>query len=212
MKKRTLIFGAAALGLVLSLGACAGGPSATSSATKAAKTKTQPAATPVPAQFPGDGQLLKFTHVDGFGTETDDTAWLAWQFEALDYVKYQIAYTSCTCRPESINKRSLLYVEVTKGGTGGKIRRVWFDYWGDSPVMPEGAKREEIEDGWMPKLANQKLEGIEKLDTLSGATVTTVNLKTILEAVLKYHNAHYANPALPEAADYADATSSATKY
>jgi|GEM_PF-1832044 len=210
MMKRTLIFGAAVIGLALSLGACAGSPSAASSSRGASSGKQ--AAPAAPAQFPGDGQLLRFTHVDGFGTETEDTAWLAWQFEALDYVKYQVAYTSCTCRPESINKRSLLYVEVTKGGTGGKIRRVWFDYWGDSPVMPEGTKREEIEKNWMPKLDNQKLDGLAKIDTMSGATVTTVNLKTILKAILEYHNAHYGNASLPEAPDYVDATSSATKY
>ncbi len=161
---------------------------------------------------PGLSQILPYTHVDGFGTPTPEVAWLAWEFEALDFVKYQVTYTSCTCRPESINKKSLLYVEVTKGGTGGKIRRVKFDYWGDSLVMPDGSTREEIEKNWMPKLPNKMGAGIAAIDTMSGATVTTVNLKQILKALLEYHEAHYGNPSLPPAPDFIDTVSGATGH
>lgn len=161
---------------------------------------------------PGLSQILSYTHIDGFGTPTPEVAWLAWEFEALDFVKYQVTYTSCTCRPESINKKSLLYIEVTKGGTGGKIRRVRFDYWGDSLVMPDGTTREEIEKKWMPKLPNKMGPGIAAIDTMSGATVTTVNLKQILKAVLEYHDAHYGNSGLPPAPDFVDTVSGATGH
>lgn len=166
------------------------------------------AAVSVPA---GTERILPYTHIDGFGTPSDQVAWLSWEFEALDFVKYQIDYISCTCRPDSINKQSLLYVEIAKGGTGGKIRKVWFDYWGDSPYMPDGTTREEIETNFMPKLVNTKAADVEALDTMSGATVTTVNLKQILGALLAYHNEKYAAPGLPEAPDYdVDAESGAT--
>ncbi len=196
-KTRLMLAKAASVAaLALLLGGCAGTPA------------SKVAVSAVPA---GTERILPYTHIDGFGTPSDTLAWISWEFEALDFVKYQIDYISCTCRPDSINKQSLLYVEVTKGGTGGKLRKVSFDYWGDSPYMPDGTTREEIETNFMPKLPNKMAEGIAELDTMSGATVTTVNLKQILGALLAYHNAKYVNPGLPEAPDYdVDAESGAT--
>lgn len=158
----------------------------------------------------GVEQILPYVHVDGFGTPTDTPAWIAWEFEALGYVKYQIAYTSCTCRPESINARSLLFVEVTKDERGGKIRELKFDHWGDSPKMPSGVTKEEIVDGFMPLLVGQRLDTIESVDVISGATVTTVNLRQITEALLTYHNAKYPAVGISDDGDEPDATSSAT--
>lgn len=168
--------------------------------------KAAPAATPL-----GGERILPYVHIDGFGTETDEAAWIAWEFEAQDFVKYQVAFTSCTCRPESINERSLLYLEIAKAESGGKIRKVKYEYWGDSQKFPSGLGREEVERDYVPLLANKKLEQVEKLDTISGATVTTVNLRQISAAVLKYHNAAYPAKGVPEPADYVDATSAASK-
>jgi hypothetical protein len=158
----------------------------------------------------GADQILPYVHVDGFGTETDDAAWIAWEFEALDFVKYQVAFTSCTCRQESINERSLLFVEIAKGETGGKIRKVWFEYWGDSPAMPSGITKAEIESQFMPKLVNKKLSSLDSVDTVSGATVTSVNVKQILKAILAYHNAKYPAAGMPEPVDVVDAVSGPT--
>jgi len=47
---------------------------------------------------------------------------------------------------------------------------------------------------------------------MSGATVTTVNLKQILKALLEYHEAHYGNPSLPPAPDFVDSVSAATGH
>ncbi len=182
--------------LSLAFSACVGNPES-----------RVPAAPAVPG---GAEMLLPFTHIDGFGTPTDNIGWIAWEFEAIDFVKYQVAYVSCTCRPDSINKRSLLYVEVNKGGTGGKTRKVWFDFWGDSQAMPDGTTREEVEKGFMPKLVNIKATALDGIDAMSGATVTTVNLKQILKALLAYHDSKYTKPGMPEAPDYADAVSGAT--
>jgi hypothetical protein len=149
--------------------------------------------------------------VDGFGTPTDTAAWIAWEFEAQSYVKYQVAFTSCTCRQESVNERSLLFVEVAKAETGGKIRKVWYNYWGDSPKFPSGVTRQDVEEGFVAKMVNQKLDTLDSIDTISGATVTTVNLKQILKALLAYHNARYPAKGVPEPADYVDAGTSATQ-
>lgn len=197
-KKFNLLAAAAsALAAAVILGSCAGTPASGASASAA-------------AQVTGTERIMPYTHVDGFGNPSDQVSWISWEFEALEFVKYQIDYISCTCRPDSINKQSMLYVEITKGGTGGKIRKVWFDYWGDSPYMPDGTTREEIETNFMPKLVNTKAADVEALDTMSGATVTTVNLKQILAALLEYHNGKYTDPAMPEAPDFIDAESSAS--
>ncbi len=158
----------------------------------------------------GVDQILPYVHVDGFGTPTDTPAWIAWEFEAIAYVKYQVAYTSCTCRPDSINARSLLYVEVTKDERGGKIRKLTFDHWGDSPKMPSGVTRKEVEDGFMPLLVGQRLDSLDSVDVVSGATVTTINLKQITEALLAYHNAKYPAVGMNDDGDKPDATSAAT--
>lgn len=192
--RRHLPFAAAAFALAALFSGCAGAPSPVASA---------------PAL--GAERILPYVHVDGFGTETDEAAWIAWEFEAQSFVKYQVAFTSCTCRPESINERSLLYIEVAKSEKGGKIRKLWYEYWGDSQVFPAGGDRKQVETEFVPLFPNKKLDTLDKIDTIAGATVTTVNLKQITKAVLAYHNAKYPSPGIPEPADYVDATSSASE-
>jgi len=192
--RRHLPLAAAAFALAALLSACAGAPAPVASA---------------PAL--GADRILPYVHVDGFGTETDEAAWIAWEFEAQAFVKYQVAFTSCTCRPESINERSLLYIEVAKSEKGGKIRKLWYEYWGDSPKFPSGSDRKQVESEFVPLFPNKKLDTLDKIDTIAGATVTTVNLKQIAKAVLAYHNAKYPAPGVPEPADFVDATSSATE-
>ncbi len=191
---RKFILLAALAALVLS--GCVGGP----------PTKGTPS-----AGLLGTEQILPFVHVDGFGTPTDTAAWIAWEFEAQVYVRYQVAFTSCTCRQESVNERSLLYVEIAKSGAGGKIRKVWYNYWGDSPKFPSGKTRQDVEQDFMPLLVNQKLDTLDSVDTISGATVSIVNLKQILKALLAYHNAKYPAVGVPEPEDYVDAGTGATQ-
>ncbi len=111
---------------------------------------------------------------------------------------------------ESINARSLLYVEVSKAEKGGKIRKLGFNYWGDSPKFPSGYTREDVEQNFMPLLVGQRAESIEGVDVISGATVTTINLKQITGAILAYHNQKYPSVGMTDDNDDADATSSAT--
>jgi major membrane immunogen (membrane-anchored lipoprotein) len=139
----------------------------------------------------GQQQILPYEHIDGFGTRTDSPGWIAWEFEAQGYVKYQITYTSCTCRQESINVKSLLYVEITKQGPASRIKRLMFNYWGDSPVTPAGNTREQIEENYMKKLAGLNKSNLDSVDVIAGATVTTVNLRQISAAILDYHVKNY---------------------
>lgn len=136
-------------------------------------------------------QILPYEHIDGFGTRTDSPGWIAWEFEAQGYVKYQIAFTSCTCRQESINVKSLLYVELTKQGPDSRIKRLMYNYWGDSPVTPVGNTREQIEENYMKKLAGRNRNNLDSVDVIAGATVTTVNLRQISAAILDYHIRNY---------------------
>lgn len=191
MKKAVIV--ATALAALVALASCASAPSGATAA----------------ASVPGAARILPVVHIDGFGTPTDELAWIAWEFEAQTFVRYQIVYISCTCRQESVNKQSMLFLEIAKGKSGGRIHRIFFDFWGDSPVMPEGVTRKEIEDGYVPKFVNVKSADIDPIDTIAGATVTTINLKQITKAVLAYHDAKYT--AAVEAPMYeVDATSAAT--
>lgn len=104
----------------------------------------------------------------------------------------------------------MLFLEIAKGKSGGLIHRVFFDFWGDSPVFPSGIKRAEIEAGYLPRFVNATRTDVQAIDTISGATVTTVNLKQIADAVLAYHDAKYR--AATEAPMYdVDAASAATE-
>jgi len=163
---------------VLLLGGCA-----TSSAPAAGASKA-------PKQL-GVDQILPFVHIDGFGTETPSPAWLAWEFEAQGYVKYQITYTSCTCRQESINVKSTLYIEISKQGSKSRIKNLYFHYWGDSPVTPAGQTRDEIEKTFMAKMPGMDQKALADVDIITGATVTTINLKQIGAAILDYHKKNY---------------------
>lgn len=190
MRKAVIV--AAAVAALLALASCAGVPTGA----------------PAAAGVPGAARIIPVTHIDGFGTPTDELAWIAWEFEAQTFVRYQIVYISCTCRQESVNKQSMLFLEIAKGKSGGRIHRIFFDFWGDSQVMPEGYTRKQIEEGYVPKFVNVKSADIDPIDTIAGATVTTVNLKQITKAVLAYHDAKYT--AATEAPMYVDATSAAT--
>lgn len=181
---------------LLSLGGCASSPAKAASATTARL---------------GTEKILSYEHIDGFGTRTETPAWLAWEFEAQGYVKYQVVYTSCTCRQESINILSMLYVEVTKEGPDSRIKNLYFHFWGDSPVTPAGNTREQMEKEYMAKLPGKSKADVDSVDVITGATVTTINLRQIANAVLDYHVKHYPEDSGMEVPIGPDALSGATE-
>ena len=59
--------------------------------------------------------VLPYVHINGYGTETTKNAYILFEAELRDYVKYQVAYLACTCRDSIVNYWSVMYIEVAKG-------------------------------------------------------------------------------------------------
>lgn len=89
--------------------------------------------------------LLPYTHIDGHGTQTEKQGYLLFEIATRDYVKYQVAYLSCTCRPAVYNYFQVMYIEVNIGDN--TVNYISFENdgedghyhpgtWGDSMEIP----------------------------------------------------------------------------
>lgn len=88
---------------------------------------------------------IPFTHIDGHGKETEKLGYILFEIPTRDYVKYQVAYLSCTCRPAVYNYFQVMYIEVNIGDNA--VNYISFDNdgedghyhpgtWGDSMEIP----------------------------------------------------------------------------
>lgn len=67
---------------------------------------------------------IPYTHVNGEGSETERFGYILFESEVRDYVKYQVAYLSCTCRESIVNYWQVLYIEINK--TTNDVRTISF--------------------------------------------------------------------------------------
>lgn len=58
--------------------------------------------------------VLPFVHINGHGEETEKNGFILFEVEVRDYVKYQVAYLSCTCRDKVVNYWQVAYIEINK--------------------------------------------------------------------------------------------------
>lgn len=157
-----------------------------------------------------------FTHYSSGGVTEDFTAVILFERSNSTFTAYQVAFTSCTCRDTAVNFASVMYVELlnTKETSAeAAIRTISFGeqngytagFWGDSnPIhgKPEYTK-EYMEEHFVNKLVKKtkaefdawegygkQLSGIE-MDALSGATVSTSNITSVLKSLFEYHAAKY---------------------
>lgn len=89
--------------------------------------------------------ILKFPHLDGHGSEIMKDMPILFEYEMRDYVKYQVAFVACTCRPPKDNFWSVVYMDIDKNT--GELLYMSFDedssghytagVWGDSDPVPE---------------------------------------------------------------------------
>ncbi|ERJ13043.1 FMN-binding protein [Haloplasma contractile] len=150
-----------------------------------------PADVPVEDQY---ANIFKYTHIDGKNEEIEENGYIIYENENLRYVQYQVAYTSCTCRPANQNYRSLLYVEINKDDEG-TFKTIKFDYFGDSDPIPtesgDGKDLDYWKDTYIPMFVDQGQENIDTVDAVSQATVTSENIKRILDGLSDYHKENY---------------------
>lgn len=128
------------------------------------------------------------------------------------FTSYQIAYSSCTCRDKLTNYKSVCYVEIlnTKSKPDdAAIRYITFSenkgLWGDS--NPNYLKSEYTEEYYDEHLV-KPLIGVTKqeidtfngyghfidavdVDAISGATVSSSNLFSMLKSLFNYHIEKY---------------------
>lgn len=132
------------------------------------------------------------------------------------FTKYQVGFTSCTCRGAENNFRSVMYIELLnkrKTPSESAVRSISFGInkgilvgmWGDSnPVY----QRPEYTYDYMNEHFVQLLVGTTKAefdawegyghllsaidaDAVSGATVSTSNIISVIRGLFEYHAEKY---------------------
>ena len=177
------------------------------------------ASTPAPAENKSGINTIPYTQYASGGVESKLEAVILFENSNSTFTRYQVAFTSCTCRDAASNYRSVMYVEIlnTKATAAeAAIRAISFGerdgytvgMWGDSnPIY--GRPDYTIE--YMNENFVQKLVGVTKadvdawtgygsqlssvsVDAVTGATVSTGNVTSVLKSLFEYHaNKYYAN-------------------
>ena len=157
---------------------------------------------------------FKYTQFASGGVETELDAVILFEHANSTFTRYQVSYTSCTCRDAASNYRSVVYVEIlnTKDSADeALIRHITFGendgysvgFWGDSdPIYgkPEYTI-EYLDENFISKLVGVSKaqldnwggygKGLDGVDVLSGATVSCGNLVSLLQSLMEYHGAKY---------------------
>lgn len=163
---------------------------------------------------------IPFTHINGHGEETDRVAYILFEVELRDYVKYQVAFLACTCRDKVVNYWNVMYLEVNK--YTGDVRTLSFDTdgetghytpgtWGDSSGDPNqnGITYEQFKAEFFPWVVGQTADsladisvltditgaattdGTDLVDAFAGSSVSTNNIIRVVKEMLGYHATKY---------------------
>jgi len=122
--------------------------------------------------------MIQFTHISGEGAETEKYGYLMFEEPVQEYVKYQIAYLSCTCRSQLVNYWQVAFVEINK--YTNDIRTISFNQdgedghytaglWGDSDPTPAGKTLVDFETEFIPWLVGQSLSSLEGISIFTNA-------------------------------------------
>lgn len=139
-------------------------------------------------------QLLQFPHLDGYGNEVMRDMPILFEYEMRDFVKYQVAYVSCTCRAPRVNYWSIAFFTVSKV-TGEVLSLTFSDddtegylagVWGDSdPIPGTGKTYQDFKSDFIPWLVGQNLRDLDGINIFYDDTPpqysNQANTKTIGE-------------------------------
>lgn len=153
-----------------------------------------------------------YTHYSSGGTPEEYSAVILFEQSCSTFTAYQVAYSSCTCRDPLVAYYSVCYVELlnTKpSAEESSIRTISFGdnmgLYGDSnpnyyiaeyteEYMDEnfiqrlvGASKSDF-DGW--EGYGSQLSCVDA-DAVSGATVTSSNVTSMLQSLFAYHADKY---------------------
>ena len=164
----------------------------------------------------GGFTLLPYPHFASGGVKQDLYAAVLFENSNSTFTRYQVAFTSCTCRDAASNYRSVMYAEILNTAASAeeaKLRWVCFTdnegynvgVWGDSnPIHGQPTYTAEyMDENFVTPLVGltkadidawsgygTQVVGID-VDAVTGATVSTSNIMSVLRALFAYHAEKY---------------------
>ena len=168
------------------------------------------------AQAHAELNTIPYTQYASGGTPTELEAVILFENKNSTFTRYQVAFTSCTCRGAESNYRSVMYIELlnTKDTADeAAIRTICYGekdgitvgMWGDSnPVyMRPEYTREYMDENFVQKLVGTTkadydawegygdvLDAVD-VDAVAGATVSVSNVTSVIRALFQYHADKY---------------------
>ncbi len=153
-----------------------------------------------------------FTHYTTAGVTEDFEAIILFEESVSTFTSYQVAFVSCNCRDSLVNYYSVAYVELLNNKDSADeaaIRSITFGdnkgLWGDSNPnhnMPDYTQ-EYMDHNFVQLLVRQTKADIDAwqgyahqlpiidVDAVSGATVSTSNILSMLQGLFAYHAENY---------------------
>lgn len=164
----------------------------------------------------GGFTLLPYPHFASGGVKQDLYAAILFENSNATFTRYQVAFTSCTCRDAASNYRSVMYVEMLNTAASAeeaKLRWVCFTdnegynvgVWGDSnPIHGQPTYTAEyMDENFVAPLVGLTKADFDAwggygtqvasvdVDAVTGATVSTSNIMSVLCALFAYHAEKY---------------------
>lgn len=153
-----------------------------------------------------------YTHFASGGTREEYTAVILFEQSNSTFTSYQVAFSSCTCRDSLVNYYSVAYVELLnnkKSADEAAIRSITFGnnmgLWGDSNPNYYIAEytQDYMDENFVQQLVKStkadidawggygtQVEAVDP-DAVSGATVSTSNITSMLQGLFRYHSEKY---------------------
>lgn len=155
---------------------------------------------------------FEFTHFSSGGTAEQYEAVILFEQSVSTFTSYQVAFVSCTCRDAIVNYYSVCYVELVNTkptADEATIRAISFGnnmgLWGDSnPNYYISEYTDEyMDENFVQSLVfaaksdfdawggyGTQLDQVDA-DAVSGATVSTGNVTSMLRSLFQYHAEKY---------------------
>jgi len=159
---------------------------------------------------------IPYTQYASGGVPSDLQAVILFENANATFTKYQVAFTSCTCRDAAVNYSSVMYTEIlnTKETSDeASIRQISFakndgytvGAWGDSnPVHGQPTYTQEyLDDVFVQKFVEVTKKDVDAwggygtqiakvdVDAVAGATVSTSNITSVIQSLFSYHAEKY---------------------
>ena len=155
---------------------------------------------------------FEYKHYASGGTEDTYTAVILFEQSCSTFTSYQVAFSSCTCRDSIVNYYSVCYVELlnTKPTADeAAIRAITFGnnqgLWGDSNpnYYISDYTQEYMDEHFVQSLVGATKADFDSwggygsqidlvdADAVTGATVSSSNITSMLRSLFEYHAEHH---------------------